>query len=90
VLWTVENNEFGIPRYRYTNQWFFMFVKNTRENACFFQGFGLRQNYSGGGTFGPAFIDKNEAITWFQCEKMKDAATPAAPKTLRSNSPIKK
>ena len=58
--WTVVNNDFGIPTYRYSNQWFTVFIKYANGKTCFYQGFGLRQQYNGGGTYGAAFIDKND------------------------------
>jgi hypothetical protein len=58
--WTTQNNEFGIPVYRYSNQWYTIFIKYANGGSCFYQGFGLRQQYNGGGTYGQAFIDKNE------------------------------
>jgi hypothetical protein len=57
--WTTQNNDYGIPIYRYSNQWYTIFIKYT-TGVCFYQGFGLRQQYNGGGTYGKAFIDKNE------------------------------
>lgn len=58
--WTTVNNDYGIPIYRYSNQWYTVFIKYNNGKACFFQGFGLRQQYMGGGTYGKAFIDRNE------------------------------
>ncbi|MBK6380355.1 MAG: hypothetical protein IPF72_11835 [Chitinophagaceae bacterium] len=58
--WTVVNNDFGIPTYRYSNQWYTVFIKYANGKTCFYQGFGLRQQYNGGGTYGAAFIDKND------------------------------
>lgn len=58
--WTVVNNDFGIPTYRYSNQWYTIFIKYANGKTCFYQGFGLRQQYGGGGTYGAAFIDKND------------------------------
>lgn len=58
--WTTVNNDYGIPIYRYSNQWYTIFVKYSNGKACFFQGFGLRQQYMGGGTYGKTFLDKND------------------------------
>ncbi len=58
--WTIVNNDFGIPLYRYSNQWYTIFIKYANGKTCYFQGFGLRQQYNGGGTYGQASIDKNE------------------------------
>lgn len=58
--WTTVNNDFGIPIYRYSNQWYTVFIKYANGKTCFYQGFGLRQAYNGGGTYGQTIIDKNE------------------------------
>ncbi|MEQ1553658.1 MAG: hypothetical protein ABL929_05740 [Ferruginibacter sp.] len=68
--WTTVNNDYGIPIYRYSNQWYTIFVKFNNGKACFFQGFGLRQQYMGGGTYGKAFLDKND-YHMADCETMK-------------------
>ena len=58
--WTVVNNDFGIPVYRYSNQWYTIFIKYANGKTCFYQSFGLRQQYNGGGTYGSAAVDKND------------------------------
>ncbi len=58
--WTVVNNDFGIPVYRYSNQWYTIFIKYPSGKSCFYQGFGLRQQYNGAGTYGAASIDRND------------------------------
>jgi hypothetical protein len=68
--WTTQNNDYGIPIYRYSNQWYTIFVKYANGTACFYQGFGLRQQYNGGGTYGKAFIDKTE-YHMTECAQMK-------------------
>lgn len=68
--WTTVNNDFGIPIYRYSNQWHTIFIKYANGKTCFYQGFGLRQPYNGGGTYGQAIIDKNE-YHMVDCGQMK-------------------
>jgi hypothetical protein len=68
--WTTVNNDFGIPIYRYSNQWYTIFIKYANGKTCFYQGFGLRQQYNGGGTYAKAFIDKNE-YHMVDCGQMK-------------------
>ena len=68
--YTVVNNDYGIPIYRYSNQWYTIFIKYANGKTCFYQGFGLRQQYNGGGTYGKPMIDKNE-YHMVDCEKMK-------------------
>ena len=71
VSWSIQTNDIGIPSYRYSNQWYTVFVKNTSTNECFFDSFGLRQNYSGGGTYGQTFLDFNSGSQkFFVCDKM--------------------
>jgi hypothetical protein len=70
--WTVQNNEYGIPRYRYSNQWYTVFIQfKNGKKACFFQGFGLRQEYQGGGTYGKVFCDVNDSFHYADCAEMK-------------------
>ncbi len=68
--WTTQNNDYGIPIYRYSNQWYTIFIKYADGKTCFYQGFGLRQQYNGAGTYGKAFIDKNE-YHMADCNSMK-------------------
>lgn len=68
--WTIVKNDFGIPIYRYSNQWYTIFIKYNNGKACFFQGFGLRQQYSGGGTYDKVIIDDQE-YKMADCELMK-------------------
>jgi hypothetical protein len=68
--WTVEANEFGIPRYRYSSQWYTIFMKSKDGKTCFYQGFGLRQNYEGGGKYSATFIDADK-YHYVNCGDMK-------------------
>jgi hypothetical protein len=68
--WTIQKNESGIPSYRYSGQWYTVFMKSKNGKACFYQGFGLRQDYQGGGQYGASFIDK-ETYKYVKCEDMK-------------------
>ncbi len=70
--WSIEKNNLGIPLYRFSNQTYTVFIRNQRANQCFFDSFGLRQNYSGGGTYGQTFLDFDEGSQkFFNCDKMK-------------------
>jgi hypothetical protein len=68
--WQVEVNSLGIPLYRFSKQWYSVFLKSTDGNKCCFQNFGLRQQYNGGGTYGAAFADK-EDFQYLDCAGMK-------------------
>ena len=69
--WTIQKNEFGIPLYRYSNQFYTLFVKNIESNSCFFQRFSLRQQYNGGGTYDAIFGDITYDVNFTDCSKMK-------------------
>lgn len=68
--WVVEKNEFGIPLYRYSQQYYTIFMKGVEGKACFFEAFGLRQDYMGAGTYGKTFAD-NEGYKYVKCEELK-------------------
>lgn len=69
--WTIQKNEYGIPLYRYSNQFYTMFVKNTESNSCFFQRFSLRQQYNGGGTYDATIGDITYDVNFTDCNKIK-------------------
>ena len=74
--WTAIYDQGNVlPTYRKSNQYYTVFYKivnptNSNNGKCWFQTFGLRQQYMGGGTYGVATIDANE---WHfaECDKMK-------------------
>jgi hypothetical protein len=68
--WQVEANSLGIPLYRFSKQWYSVFLKKEDGSKCCFQNFGLRQQYNGGGTYGAAFVDK-EDFQYLDCAGMK-------------------
>ncbi len=68
--WTIQYNDFGIPLYRYSNQFYTLFVKN-KEGSCYFQRFSLRQQYNGGGTYDAVFGDITYEVNFTKCEDMK-------------------
>jgi hypothetical protein len=69
--WTVYKNEYDIPLYRYSNQFYTLFVKNIKTNDCYFQRFSLRQQYNGGGTYGSTKGDITYDVNFTECDKMK-------------------
>ena len=74
--WTAIYDQVNVlPTYRKSNQYYTVFYKivnpnNSNNGKCWFQTFGLRQQYMGGGTYGVATIDAND---WHfaECDKMK-------------------
>lgn len=68
--WSIQKNEYGIPEYRYSNQFYTLFTKHI-DGSCYYQRFSLRQRYSGGGTYDSVFGDITYQVYFTDCEKMK-------------------
>jgi hypothetical protein len=51
TLWSIANNDLGIPKYRYFNP--HVWVAYKEDGKCYVGHVTLRENYSGGGTYGP-------------------------------------
>ena len=74
--WTAVYDQGAVlPRYRHSNQYYTVFLKiinpaSANVGKCWFQTFGLRQQYMGGGTYGVSTMDAND---WYftECDKMK-------------------
>lgn len=72
ITWSVSTNDLGLIRYRYSNQYYLVFLKNQAKNECSFDTFTLRQNYSGGGTYGQTlFIFDEGSRKFFDCAKLQ-------------------
>ncbi len=69
--WSIHKNEYGIPLYRYSNQFYTFFVKNVKTNDCYFQRFSMRQEYNGAGTYGTTKGDISYDVNFTDCDKMK-------------------
>lgn len=50
TLWSIAKDDFGLPRYKYFNPHIWMVYK--MDGKCYVGFVTLRQNYSGGGTYG--------------------------------------
>jgi hypothetical protein len=68
--WGVVNGDNGLPIYRYSLQWCTAFFKHKNGKACYYQGFGLRQDYQGGGTYGHSYISTDD-YHMLDCAEMK-------------------
>lgn len=69
TMWNIQNNQYGIPSYRYSSQYFTVFVRDSSNGVCYYQGFGLRQQYSGAGTYGKTIIDHGPSAL-LTCDKL--------------------
>lgn len=69
TLWSIRKNDLGIPAYKYSNQWFMVFVQDIKSRECYYYDFSLRQDYAGGGTYGKTKSAYGDYF-FFACDKM--------------------
>ncbi len=51
TLWSIAKDDYGLPKYRYFNP--HVYVAYKTDGSCYVGNVTLRENYSGGGTYGP-------------------------------------
>ena len=72
ITWSISTNDLGLITYRYSNQYYMVFLKNQAKKECSFDTFTLRQNYSGGGTYGQTLVVFEEGSRKvFDCAKLQ-------------------
>ncbi len=70
-LWVIENNELGIPRYRMVKPYIYVIYKDPKDNSCQVGALYMRENYSGGGTFGSPYLGGIRDIQYIDCAAVK-------------------
>lgn len=71
TTWKVISNDNIIPTYKYCTQTVYFFVKDNEGN-CYYHPCDLRQDYSGGGTYGPTHLAVfDEERVYIKCDEMK-------------------
>jgi hypothetical protein len=69
--WKIVSNDNIIPTYKYCTQTVYFFVKDAEGN-CYYHPCDLRQDYAGGGTYGPVHLAVfDEERVYVKCEEMK-------------------
>ena len=68
--WLITKNDLGIPKYRKFSQTYIVFVRNIQSATCFYEPFGLYQEYAGGGTYGQTLIDHGWGARSITCDKL--------------------
>ena len=68
--WLITKNDLGIPKYRKFSQTYIIFFRNLESGNCFYEPFGLYQEYAGGGTFGETLIDHGWGYKSITCDKL--------------------
>jgi len=72
TTWSVSKNDLGLIRYRYSNEYYMVFLKNQAKNECSFDTFSLRQDYSGGGTYGQTLVVHSaQTRKYIDCTKLQ-------------------
>lgn len=59
TLWSIANNDLGIPKYRYFTPT--VYVAYKMDGRCYVGTVSLRETYSGGGTYGPLQVGYTSA-----------------------------
>jgi len=54
--WQIEQNNYGIPVYRYKYGQLYVKSPNTDHGYCLLLFYSMRQDYSGGGTYGESYV----------------------------------
>lgn len=71
ATWKIVSNDNIIPTYKYCTQTVYFFVKDADGN-CYYHPCDLRQDYSGGGTYGPIHLAVfDEERVYVKCDEMK-------------------
>lgn len=68
--WLITKNDLGIPKFRKFVQTYIVFVRNIASGTCFYEPFGLYQDYAGGGTYGKTLIDHGYGARSIACDKL--------------------
>lgn len=69
IMSAANNNQF--PEYKYCTQWVTYFVKDA-AGRCYYHTCNLRQDYTGGGTYGDTYLAVFDAeIVYVNCAEMK-------------------
>jgi hypothetical protein len=71
--WSIAKDDYGLPKYRYFNP--HVWVAYKMEGRCYVGDVTLRENYSGGGTYGPLEVGFTSASSvqdrGIDCTKIK-------------------
>jgi hypothetical protein len=68
--WLITKNDLGIPKYRKFSQTYIVYFRNLESGNCFYEPFGLYQEYAGGGTYGATLVDHGWGARSITCDKL--------------------
>jgi hypothetical protein len=70
-LWVIEKNSLGIPEYRFARPYIYIIYKDPKETNCNIGALYMREPYSGGGTFGAAYLGGIRDVEYIDCAAVK-------------------
>ena len=66
AVWTIYKDQYGLPNYRYSpNVW--AVYKNNKDGLCYYGWHVVREDYSGAGTYGQAYLSPLRDETYIDC-----------------------
>lgn len=70
-LWVIEKNSLGIPEYRMAKPYIYIIYKDPKETSCNIGALYMRENYSGGGTYGAPYLGGIRDVEYIDCAVVK-------------------
>lgn len=65
-IWRIQKDELGLPKYRYaTSIW--AIYKDNKDGMCYLGSHSIREDYSGGGTYGQMYLNTMGDRTYIDC-----------------------
>lgn len=70
AVWTIFKDQYGLPNYRYSpNVW--AVYKNNKDGLCYYGWHVVREDYSGAGTYGQAYLSPLRDETYIDCAAVR-------------------
>ena len=69
-VWTIFKDQYGLPSYRYS-PFVWAIYKNNRDGLCYYGWHSVREDYSGAGTYGQAYLSPIRDETYIDCAAVR-------------------
>ena len=69
-VWTIFKDQYGLPNYRYSPLVWAVY-KNNKDGLCYYGWHSVREDYSGGGRYGQAYLSPIRDETYIDCGAIK-------------------
>lgn len=70
AVWTIFKDQYGLPSYRYS-PFVWAIYKNNRDGLCYYGWHSVREDYSGAGTYGQAYLSPIRDETYIDCTAVR-------------------